>query len=108
MGRWIEVRNGDRVYFKGKNGEGSVVKTERHGNYFMAARIGMRIKGIIKPISKNESFIMTNSVVQKADKNSRISKITLIRTFDGEEFSISESQFMQFFAKRDESISGSF
>ena len=102
MRQWTEVRTGDRIYFSGKSGEGSVVKTENHGNYFMPARIGMRIKGAKKPIAKNETFIFSKSEVQKVDKCERIVKINLIRTFDGEEFSISETQFMQFFAKRDE------
>lgn len=106
MAQWIEVRNGDRVYFGGKNGEGSVVNTENHGNYFMPARIGMRIKGIKKPIGNNEAFIFSNSEVQKVDKSERIVKIKLIRTFDGEEFFISETQFMQFFVKRNESNLG--
>ena len=108
MHRWIEVRNGDRVYFNGKNGEGSVVKTENHYNYFMPARIGMRIKGVKKPILKNEAFIMSSSKVQKVDKCERIVKIMLTRVFDGEEFAISEFQFMQFFIRRDESNLGSF
>lgn len=108
MNQWIEVRNGDRVYFNGKNGEGSVVKTENQGNYFMPARVGMRIKGVKKPIGKSESFIMSNSEVQKVDKCERIVKIMLTRVFDGEEFAISESQFMQFFVRRDESSLGNF
>jgi len=108
MNRWIEVRNGDRVYFNGKNGEGSVVKTEDNHSYFMPARIGMRLKGVKKPIIKNEAFIMSNSEVQKVDKCKRVVKIMLTRAFDGEEFAISESQFMQFFIRRDESSLGSF
>ena len=106
--KWVEVRNGDRVYFNGKNGEGSVVTTESHGNYFMPARLGMRIKGIKKPISKYEAFTMVSSKVQKVDKCERIVKIFLTRTLDGEEFAISETQFMQFFIKRDESSLGGF
>ena len=106
MNQWIEVRNGDRVYFNGKNGEGSVVNTENHGNYFMPARIGMRIKGVKKPIAKNEAFTFSSSEVQKVNKCERTVKINLIRTFDGEEFSISEFQFMQFFVRRDESNLG--
>jgi len=106
--KWIEVRSGDRVYFNGKNGEGSVVATENHGNYFMPARTGMRIKGVKKPISKYESFTMASSEVQKVDKCKRTVKIILTRTLDGEEFAISESQFMQFFTKRDESSLGGF
>jgi len=51
---------------------------------------------------------MVNSEVQKVDKCERIVKIFLTRTLDGEEFAISESQFMQFFAKRDESSLGGF
>ena len=64
----------------------------------------MRIKGLKKPISKHESFTMVNSKVQKVDKCERIVKIFLTRTLDGEEFAISENQFMKFFIKKDESI----
>lgn len=106
MRQWVEVRTGDRVYFNGKNGEGSVVNTKNHGNYFMPARIGMRIKGTKKPIAKNEAFTFSSSEVQRVVKRERIVKINLIRAFDGEEFSISEFQFMQFFVRKDESNLG--
>ena len=43
--KWVEVRNGDYVYFMGKRGQGSVVKTDGYGNFFMPAKTGMRIKG---------------------------------------------------------------
>ncbi len=106
--KWVEVRNGDRVYFGGKTGEGSVVATENHGNYFMPARIGIRIKGIKNPISRDEAFTMVSSKVQKVDKCERIVKVMLTRTLDGKEFAISESHFMQFFVKKDESSLGGF
>ena len=51
---------------------------------------------------------MVNSEVQKVDKCERIVKIFLTRTLDGEEFAISETQFMQFFIKKDESSLGGF
>ena len=104
--KWVEVRNGDYVYFMGKRGQGSVVETDCHGNFFMPAKIGMRIKGEKYPILKDEAFIMNNSKVQKVDKSERIVKIFLTRVDDGMQFAISETQFHQYFCKKDESSLG--
>tara|TARA_Y200000002_G_scaffold376982_1_gene381786 strand:- start:3324 stop:3656 length:333 start_codon:yes stop_codon:yes gene_type:complete len=105
--KWVEVRNGDYVYFIGKRGQGSVVKTESRGNYFMPAKIGMRIKGKKFPILNDEAFIMNDSKVQKVDKTERIVKVYLTRVADGVTFAISETQFMQYFGKKDISNFGS-
>jgi uncharacterized protein YehS (DUF1456 family) len=104
--KWIEVRKGDYVYFKFKSGKGSVVKTDYHGNFFMPAKIGMRIKGEKYPILEDEAFIMNNSKVQKVEKSERIVKIFLTRISDGVEFAVSETQFQQYFCKKDESNLG--
>ena len=101
--KWIEVKNGDAVYFKEKTGSGSVVKTKNHGRYFMPAKIGMRIKGEINPIEKHERFIFQNSKVQMVDGSSRIVKCFLVRVSDNSNLAISEQQLMQYFYKKDES-----
>ena len=105
--KWVEIRNGDGCFFIGKNGTGSVVETQDHGNYFVPAKIGMRIKGFKQPIRKYESFIMTNSEVQKVDKCDRIVKVFLTRILDGKEFAISERQFQQYFVKSNKTSFGS-
>tara|TARA_B100000700_G_scaffold97420_1_gene109633 strand:+ start:779 stop:1111 length:333 start_codon:yes stop_codon:yes gene_type:complete len=104
--KWVEVRNGDYVYFMGKRGQGSVVKTDGYGNFFMPAKTGMRIKGEKYPILKDEGFIMNSSKVQKVEKTERIVKIFLTRLSDGMQFAISETQFQQYFCKKDESNLG--
>jgi hypothetical protein len=104
--RWVEVRNGDSVYFTGKTGTGSVVSTEFHGRYFMPAKLGMRIKGEVKPIVTWEKFIFNSSRVQKAEGVDRIVKCFLTRTSDSTVLAISEKQFMQYFSKTEHSNLG--
>jgi hypothetical protein len=106
MRRWSEVRNGESVYFMGKTGSGSVVKTEFHGRYFMPAKVGMRIKGEKKPIIKWEKFIFNSSRVQKAEGTERIVKCFLTRVSDSTVMAISEKQFMQYFSKSEQSSLG--
>jgi hypothetical protein len=106
MNKWIEIRNGDTILFKGKTGTGSVVFTEFHGNYFMPAKIGMRIKGPKKPIKKFEEFVLNDSIVQSANGNSRIVKCMLTRLSDNVEFAISEFDLMQYFGKTNQSRLG--
>mgnify|MGYP006892426384 CR=1 FL=1 len=104
--KWVEVRNGDTVYFIGNSGSGSVVKTENHGRYFMPAKVGMRIKGEKSPISNMEKFIFTNSTIQKVDGSERIIKCLLTRIEDSTVFAISESQMHRYFGKSNESSLG--
>ena len=104
--KWVEVRNGDSVYFNGKTGTGSVVETENHGRYFMPAKTGMRIKGKKKPIVEWEKFIFNSSRVQKAEGCERIVKCFLTRTSDSTVLAISEKQFMQYFSKTEQSNLG--
>ena len=104
--KWVEVRNGDSVYFIGNTGEGSVVKTENHGRYFMPAKIGMRIKGVKSPIMKMERFIFADSKVQKVDGCERIIKCFLTRIEDSTVFAVSERQLHRYFGKSNESSLG--
>tara|TARA_B000000557_G_C20677509_1_gene401656 strand:- start:260 stop:592 length:333 start_codon:yes stop_codon:yes gene_type:complete len=104
--KWTEVRYGDYVYFKGKTGTGSVVKTESRGRFFMPAKIGMRIKGEKFPILKNERFILTNSKVLHAEGTDRIIKCFLTRCSDNTTMIISERQFQQYFYKTNQSNLG--
>tara|TARA_Y100000114_G_C11562800_1_gene232592 strand:- start:49 stop:378 length:330 start_codon:yes stop_codon:yes gene_type:complete len=106
--KWSEARNGDYVYFKGKIGQGSVVKTAKHGNYFMPAKIGMRIKGKKYPILNNELFIINSYKIQKVDKTSRVIKVYLTRINDSMMFAISENQLVQYFYKKEGSNLGAF
>ena len=109
MTTWVEVRCGDLIVFKGKTGTGSVVFTQNKGNYFMPAKIGMRIKGVKKPIEKYEEFILNDSVVQSVSGTNRIVKCTLIRKSDNSHFYVSEFDLMQYFSKPDRSnLGGSF
>jgi len=104
--RWVEIRCGDTILFKNKTGSGSVVFTPNNGNYFMPAKIGMRLKGIKKPIEKYEEFILNDSVVQSVHGNSRVIKCTLIRKSDNCQFFISEFDLMQYFGKTNRSNLG--
>lgn len=106
MTKWSEVRINDRILFKAKTGSGSVVKTESHGYYFMPAKIGMRLKGIKKPIERNEIFILNNVQVQEASGTDRIVKCQLTRINDGIQFSISEDSLIRYFGKSDQSFLG--
>ena len=103
---WVEVRSGDYVYFSGKNGQGSVVKTEGDGNYFIPAKIGISLPGKKFPILNDEPFILNSSKVLKVDKDKRVVKVFLTRVSDGLPFAISESQLHQYFIKKDESSLG--
>ena len=104
--RWVELRNGDSVCFIGNSGTGSVVKTERHGRYFMPAKVGMRIKGEKSPILRMERFIFTESKIQKVDGCNRIIKCFLTRIEDSTIFAISERQLHKYFGKTNESSLG--
>ena len=104
--KWVEIRNGDTIHFKNKTGSGSVVFTPNNGNYFMPAKIGMRLKGTKKPIAKYEEFILNDSIVQSAHGKNRIVKCTLIRKSDNCHFFISEFDLMQYFGKTNRSNLG--
>lgn len=105
--KWVELRNGDSVYFIGNSGTGSVVKTESHGRYFMPAKVGMRIKGEKSPIAFRERFIFTASKIQKVDGCERIIKCFLTRIEDSTIFAVSERQLHKYFGKTNESSLGS-
>ena len=106
MTKWIEIRYGDIIKFKGKSGTGSVVFTENNGNYFMPAKLGMRIKWIKKPSKKYEEFVFNDSVVQSASGNSRVIKCFLTRISDNCEFAVSEQCLMRYFGKTNQSRLG--
>jgi len=108
MTQWVEIRQGDSILFKEKSGKGSVVFTPNNGNYFMPAKIGMRIKGFKKPIAKNEEFIFSGSKVQSASGNSRIVKCELLRLSDNVSFFVSEMDLMLYFAKSSKSSLGGY
>ena len=108
MIKWVEIRQGDTILFKEKTGKGSVVFTSNNGNYFMPAKVGMRIKGIKKPIEKNEEFIFNGSTVQAASGTSRIVKCELLRLSDNISFFVSEMDLMAYFSKSDKSSLGGY
>jgi len=108
MTQWVEIRQGDTILFKEKTGKGSVVFTSNRGNYFMPAKVGMRIKGIKKPIAAHEEFIFSGSTVQAASGSSRVVKCELLRLSDNESFFISEMNLMSYFAKSDKSSLGGY
>ena len=93
---------------KEKTGKGSVVFTSSNGNYFMPAKVGMRIKGVKKPIAKNEEFIFNGSTVQAASGTSRIVKCELLRLSDNISFFVSEMDLMTYFSKSDKSSLGGY
>lgn len=106
MTTWVEIRTGDTILFKNRTGTGSVVITEKNGNYFMPAKIGMRIKGMKKPIQKSEEFIFNGSVVQAASGTTRVVKCELLRLVDGVSFYVSEMDLMTYFSKANKSQLG--
>jgi len=106
MSKWSEIRVNDRIFFKEKSGSGSIVKTERHGHYFMPAKIGMRLKGHKKPITKYEMFILNDIQVQEVLNKNRTIKCLLTRASDGIQFAISEDSLMRYFGKSEQSILG--
>ena len=106
MTQWVEIRQGDSILFKEKTGKGSVVFTSNSGNYFMPAKIGMRIKGLKKPIAKHEEFIFNGSTVQAASGTSRVVKCELLRLSDNTSFFVSEMNLMAYFAKSNRSRLG--
>lgn len=108
MIKWVEIRQGDTILFKEKTGKGSVVFTSSNGNYFMPAKVGMRIKGVKKPIAKNEEFIFNGSTVQAASGTSRIVKCELLRLSDNISFFVSEMDLMTYFSKSDKSSLGGY
>ena len=108
MTQWVEIRQGDSILFKEKTGKGSVVFTSSKGNYFMPAKVGMRIKGLKKPIAKNEEFIFNGSTVQAACGTSRVVKCELLRLSDNVSFFVSEMDLMSYFAKSNRSSLGGY
>jgi|11_taG_2_1085331.scaffolds.fasta_scaffold00057_54 hypothetical protein len=99
--QYVEIKENDVLIFPGSNGSGSVVKTQKHGYYFMPAKYGMRLKGVKSPIQKNERFVFSSYRVQKADAEGRIIKCILTRLDDGTNFAVSEYFFHRYFRKID-------
>jgi len=106
MTQWVEIRQGDTIQFKEKSGKGSVVFTSNNGNYFMPAKVGMRIKGAVKPILKNEEFIFSESTVQSVSGVTRVVKCELLRLSDNSNFFVSEMDLMSYFSKSNKSSLG--
>lgn len=108
MTKWVETKNNDSLYFSAETGKGSIVETEKHGRYFMPAKIGMRLKGKKSPIRKYERFTFSGYKIQKVEGNRRVLKFFLIREFDGHMFAISEENAQKYFSKSSESSLGGY
>ena len=107
MTKWVEVRKGDRIVFKEKNGKGSVVKVKNKGFYFMPAKIGMRLNGAKSPIGKSELFIVNDFVVIKYEGEYLVN-CHLTRCKDSTQFIVNERNFQKYFAKINQSSLGDY
>lgn len=92
-----ELKKNDKVYFKSKTGEGSIVEVKSKGHYFMPAKANMRLKGRAQPLINNEVFTYVSHEILSVKANERVIKLSLIRDFDGTKFMISESELFRNF-----------
>ena len=66
----------------------------------------LRIKGVAKPILKNEEFIFSGSTVQSVSGTNRVVKCELLRLSDNSNFFVSEMDLMSYFSKSNKSSLG--
>jgi len=97
LAKFKEAKISDFVYFNGKSGTASIVKTDNNINYFVPSKIEMQqIQGIKKPIVKFERFIISNFTILRAEKE-RVIRIEMIRQSDASVVRISENEFNKYF-----------
>ena len=95
--KFIELKNGMVILFKGKTGSASFTNIKDKGIYFTPTKKDLQLKGERKPIIQYEKFIFTGSKVLHAKGSTRTVKISLIRLETNEHCFVTESQLWQYF-----------
>lgn len=98
MNQWTELKKGDRIVFRAKNGKGSVVKVKNKGHYFMPAKLGMRLRGEKSPIGKFENFVVSD-LAYKEFEGKYIMYACLSRCSDSIQFIVNYPDLQRYFAK---------
>ena len=100
--KFIELKTGMIILFKGKTGSASFTEIPDKGIYFTPTKKGLQLNGTRKPIIQHEKFIFTGSEVLHAKGSTRTIKIFLTRIETGEHCFTTESQLWQYFTYSEE------
>lgn len=97
MQNFKEIKTGDTLVFKGKDGTGSFVKVPSKGFYFSPAKENMQLEGVSFPIGHLEKFTYKSYKVLDG-RNPRVVKIYLVRNSSGHICQISENDLFRNFS----------
>ena len=97
MQKFKEIRSGDTLVFRGKDGEGSFVKIPSKGFYFSPSKENMQLQGESFPIAHLEKFTYKTYKILDG-RNPRIVKIFLVRNSTGHMCQISENDLIRNFS----------
>lgn len=97
MTKYKELRTGDTLVFRGKNGSGSFVKIPNKGFYFSPAKENMQLKGEDFPISHLEKFTYKAYKILNG-KSPRSIKLFIVRNSTGHMCQISENDLFRNFS----------
>ena len=97
MEKFREIRTGDTLVFRGKDGEGSFVKVHSKGFYFSPAKESMQLQGDNFPIAHLERFTYKSYKILDG-RNPRVVKIFLVRNATGNICQISENDLFRHFS----------
>ena len=97
MNKFKQIKTGDTLVFRGKDGTGSFVKVHSKGFYFSPAKENMQLEGDNFPIAHLEKFTYKTYKILDG-RNPRVVKIFLVRNSTGHMCQISENDLFRNFS----------
>ena len=97
MENFKELKTGDTVVFRGKDGAGCFVKVPNKGFYFSPSKFNMQLEGETFPIAHLEKFTYKNYKILDG-RDPRVIKLFLIRNSTGHMCQISENDLLRNFS----------
>ena len=102
--KFVEIRKGDIIIFKGESNSACFTTIENKGTYFSPNKEGMSLKGISIPITKYEVFTYSGYEYLGKLEDEGIFKCTINRVKTGQACFINERDMQRYFSKPDDPI----
>tara|TARA_E500000331_G_C17133236_1_gene659231 strand:- start:304 stop:612 length:309 start_codon:yes stop_codon:yes gene_type:complete len=97
MEKFREIKTGDTLVFRGRDGDGSFVKVPSKGFYFSPSKENMQLKGESFPIAHLEKFTYKEYKILDG-RNPRVVKLFIVRNATGHMCQISENDLFRNFS----------